>query len=48
LQPTKSKKEKPKHLVETDLDDNNMDNELAKQIHRKGVTQIEVLIIAEE
>jgi len=30
LQPTKSKKEKPKHLVETDLDDNNMDNELAK------------------
>ena len=35
-------------LVETDLDDNHMDNELAKQVHRKGVTQIEVLIIAEE
>jgi hypothetical protein len=34
--------------VETDLDDNNMDNELAKQVHRKGVTQIEVLIVAEE
>ena len=34
--------------METDLDDNNMDNELAKQVHRKGVTQIEVLIIAEE